>query len=63
MGSSVPTLHRRLAAAVKQLRAALDRDGFDAGDVAELIGHASLTLPPLLRAEAERFLGLVRLSK
>jgi len=63
MGSSVPTLHRRLAAAVKQLRAALDRDGFDAGDVAELIGHASLALPPLLRAEAERFLGLVRLSK
>jgi DNA-directed RNA polymerase specialized sigma24 family protein len=63
MGSSVPTLHRRLAAAVRHLRAALARSGFDAGDVAELVGHASLELPPLLRAEAERFLGLVRLSK
>jgi len=63
MGSSVPTLHRRLAAAVSHLRVALARAGFDAGDVAGLIGHASLTLPPLLRAEAERFLSLVRLSK
>lgn len=63
MRSSVPTLHRRLAAAVKQLRAALMRAGFQSADVAELVGHPSVTLPPLLRAEAERFLGLVRLSK
>jgi len=63
MGGSVPTLHRRLAAAVSHLRLALARAGFKAGDVADLIGHASLTLPPLLRAEAERFLSLVRLSK
>lgn len=63
MRSSVPTLHRRLAGAVKQLRAALMRAGFQSQDVAELVGHHSITLPPLLRAEAERFLGLVRLSK
>lgn len=63
MRSSVPTLHRRLAAAVKQLRAALMRAGFQSADVADLVGHPSVVLPPLLRAEAERFLGLVRLSK
>ena len=63
MRSSVPTLHRRLAGAVKQLRAALTRAGFQSQDVAALVGHHSITLPPLLRAEAERFLGLVRLSK
>jgi RNA polymerase sigma factor for flagellar operon FliA len=63
MGSSVPTLHRRLAAAVSHLRVALAGAGFKADDVADLIGHASLALPPLLRAEAERFLDLVRLSK
>jgi len=63
MGSSVPTLHRRLAAAISHLRLALARAGFNAGDVADLVGHATLALPPLLRAEAERFLSLVRLSK
>jgi RNA polymerase sigma factor (sigma-70 family) len=61
MGSSVPTLHRRLDRSVKQLRLALS--GFDRRDVANLIGHPSIALSPLLRAEVERFLGSVRLSK
>lgn len=62
-GSSVPTLHRRLDKSVKQLRVALAHTGFDPREVANLIGHPSMTLSPLLRAEVERFLGPVRLSK
>lgn len=62
-GSSVPTLHRRLDKSVKQLRLALSQAGFDPRDVANLIGHPSISLPPLLRTEVERFLGPVRLSK
>ena len=61
-GSSVPTLHRRLDKSVKQLRMALSRAGFDPGEVVSLIGHPSIALSPLLRAEVERFLGSVRLS-
>jgi RNA polymerase sigma factor (sigma-70 family) len=60
-GSSVPTLHRRLDKSVKQLRFALS--GFDPRDVANLIGHPSIALSPLLRAEVESFLRSVRLSK
>lgn len=62
-GSSVPTLHRRLDRAVKDLRRALTTSGVDRREVAELLGHASITLSPLLRAEVERFLGPVRLHK
>jgi len=62
-GSSVPTLHRRLDRSVKQLRAALSQAGFDPREVVNLIGHPSIALSPLLRAEVERFLGRVRLSK
>lgn len=62
-GSSVPTLHRRLDKSVKQLRLALSQAGFDPREVANLIGHPSIALSPLLRAEVERFLGPVRLSK
>jgi RNA polymerase sigma factor (sigma-70 family) len=62
-GSSVPTLHRRLDKSVKQLRLALTGAGFDPGEIANLIGHHSIALSPLLRAEVERFLGPVRLSK
>lgn len=62
-GSSVPTLHRRLDKSVKQLRLALTNDGFDPPEIANLIGHPSIALSPLLRAEVERFLGPVRLSK
>ena len=62
-GSSVPTLHRRLDKSVKQLRSALSQSGFDPREVAGLIGHPSIALSPLLRAEVERFLGPVRLSK
>ena len=62
-GSSVPTLHRRLDKSVKQLRLALTSAGFDSRDIAGLIGHHSIALSPLLRAEVERFLGPVRLFK
>lgn len=62
-GVSVPTLHRRLDKSVKQLREALSQAGFDPRDIANLIGHPSIGLTPLLRAEVERFLGPVRLSK
>lgn len=62
-GISVPTLHRRLDKSVKQLRSSLSQAGFDPREVAGLIGHSSLALSPLLRAEVERFLGPVRLSK
>lgn len=60
-GSSVPTLHRRLDRTIKELRRALTASGFDPREVASLIGHASIALSPLLRAEVERFLGPVRL--
>jgi len=59
-GVSVPTLHRRLDKSVKQLRLALSQ--FDRRDIANLIGHPSIGLSPLLRSEVERFLGPVRLS-
>ena len=62
-GSSVPTLHRRLDKSVKQLRLALTHAGFDPRDVVSLLGHHSIALSPLLRAEVERFLGPVRLFK
>jgi len=61
-GSSVPTLHRRLDRAVKDLRRALAASGVDPREVADLIGHVSITLSPWLRAEVERFLGRVRLT-
>jgi RNA polymerase sigma factor (sigma-70 family) len=63
MNISVPTLHRRLDKSVKHLRLALSQAGFDPRAVANLIGHSSIALSPLLRAEVERFLGSVRLSK
>jgi RNA polymerase sigma factor (sigma-70 family) len=59
-GTSVPTLHRRLDKSVRQLRQALS--GFDRREVANLIGHHSIMLSPLLRTEVERFLASVRLS-
>jgi RNA polymerase sigma factor for flagellar operon FliA len=62
-GVSVPTLHRRLDKSVKQLRLALSKAGIDPREFGGLIGHPSLGLSPMLRAEVERFLGPVRLSK
>lgn len=62
-GASVPMLYRRLDKSIKQLRGALSREGFDPRETAKLIGHPSIALPPLLRAEVEKFLGHVRLSK
>ncbi|HEX7283669.1 MAG TPA: sigma-70 family RNA polymerase sigma factor [Vicinamibacterales bacterium] len=61
--TSVPTVHRRIDRGLKDLRAALSLSGFDPGEVSGLIGHPSLALSPLLRAEVEKFLGPVRLSK
>ncbi len=63
LGSSVPTLHRRLDRSIKELRKSLSRAGIDPRQVSMLIGHSTLALSPLLRAEVEKFLGPVRLSK
>jgi len=63
LNSSVPTLHRKLDKGIKHLRLALTQSGFDPREVANLIGHPSIALSPLLRTEVERFLGPVRLSK
>jgi len=60
---SVPTLHRRIDKIVKQLRLALTQAGFDPREVASLMGHPSIGLSPLLRAEVESFFGSVRLYK
>jgi len=62
-GSSVPTLHRRLEKAVKLLRASLTHSGLERHEIMELIGHPSIALAPLLRAEVEKFLGPGRLFK
>jgi RNA polymerase sigma factor for flagellar operon FliA len=62
MNSSVPTIHRRLDRSLKELRAALSGGGFDSREIATLIGHSTMALSPLLRAEVERFLRPVRLS-
>lgn len=62
-GTSVPTLHRRLDRTIKDLRRALTTAGLDPRQVSGLIGHPSITLSPLLRAEVESFLGPVRLTK
>ncbi len=61
--SSVPTLHRRLKKSFSQLEAVLVREGFNARGIADLIGHHSIALSPLLRAEVERFFKHVRLFK
>lgn len=61
-GSSVPTLHRRLDRTIKDLRRAFTTAGFDPREVSNLLGHPSIGLSPLLRAEVERFLGRVRLT-
>jgi RNA polymerase sigma factor for flagellar operon FliA len=63
IGGTVPTLHRRLERRMKDLRRALSGAGFDPREVSTLIGHSELALSPLLRAEVEKFLGPVRLSK
>ena len=60
--SSAATIHRRLDASLKHLKKALLHAGFLPVEVAGLIGHSSIIVSPLLRAEVERFLGLVRLS-
>jgi RNA polymerase sigma factor (sigma-70 family) len=61
--SSTATVHRRIDRGLKDLRAALARAGFEARDIAALIGGPNLALSPLLRAEIEKFPRLVRLFK
>jgi len=63
MQSSVPTVHRRLDRSLKDLRTILSRADIDSREILALIGHSTVVLSPLLRAEVERFLRLVRLSK
>ena len=63
MQSSVPTVHRRLDRSLKDLRTILSRADIDPREMLALIGHSTVVLSPLLRAEVERFLRLVRLSK
>lgn len=60
-GISVPTLHRRLDRTIKALKRALTSSGIEPREAIALIGHPTIALPPLLRAEVERFLGPVRL--
>lgn len=63
LNSSVPTVHRRLDSSLKELRKALSRSGIDPRAVSGLIGHSTMSLSPLLRAEVEKFPGSVRLFK
>lgn len=63
MTSSAATVHRRIDRSLKDLRAALGGAGFEPREVAALIGHATVAMSPLLRAEIERFLKSVRLSQ
>ena len=62
-GSSLPTIHRRLKKSFQHLQGALARDGFGAREIADLIGHPSIALSPLLRDEVERFFKRGRLPK
>ena len=61
--SSVPTIHRRIDRSLKDLRTTLSRGGFDPREVSALIGHSTVVMSPILRAEVEKFLGPVRLSQ
>ena len=63
VGGSVATVHRRLERNLSHLRAILTRAGLTPQQVTGVLGRADLELPPLLRTEVEKFLGLVRLSK
>jgi RNA polymerase sigma factor (sigma-70 family) len=63
LNSSVPTLHRKLDKGLAHLRLALTQSGLSPREVGQLIGDPSMAFSPLLRAEVERFLKSVRLSK
>jgi RNA polymerase sigma factor for flagellar operon FliA len=63
LGSSSPTLHRRLAKILSDLGAALKSAGVNPSDIGSLIGHGSVHLPPLLGGELERLSKTVRLFK
>lgn len=61
--TSVPTVHRRLDRSLKQLQQALLDAGFKPREISALIGHPTIAISPLLRAEVESFSRHVRLSK
>ena len=62
-GNSTATVHRRLERAVKRLKRIITESGMGRHEISGLLGHPSIALPPLLRAEVERFLGPVRLTR
>ncbi len=61
--TSAATVRRRLELGLKHLRKVIADAGVVPAEVSRLIGHPSIIVSPLLRAELERFPGLVRLSK
>jgi RNA polymerase sigma factor (sigma-70 family) len=63
LGSSSPTLHRRLGKILGDLREALKSAGVNPGDIPGLIGDKAVFFSPLLRKELERFSGSVRLFR
>jgi DNA-directed RNA polymerase specialized sigma24 family protein len=62
-GISTPTLHRRLANALRELRASLESAGVSPRHLSSLVGHDAFALSPLLHDELERLSGHVRLFK
>ena len=63
MGSSAPTLHRRLAKILSDLEAALKSAGVNPRDIGGVIGDDSVFISPLLGGEIERLSKSVRLFK
>jgi RNA polymerase sigma factor (sigma-70 family) len=62
VGLPAPTAQRQIEVALRQLAATLRESGVKPGDLL-LLGHASVTLSPLLRRELDFLLGPVRLFK
>ena len=63
LGSSPPTLHRRMAKVLADFGAALKSAGVNPSDIGALIGDDSVFISPLLRGEIERLSNTVRLFK
>jgi RNA polymerase sigma factor (sigma-70 family) len=63
MNTPMTSVHRRFKRSLRDLRAALSGAGFHAPEVSGLLGHSTVALSPLLRAEVGKFSGRVRLLK
>ena len=63
LGSSPPTLHRRLAKVLSEFGEALKSAGVNPRDIPDLVGGDSVFISPLLRGELERLSKTVRLFK